>query len=99
MSGITASAALVIQAAVPAFADPPTAAQATEVLSLRLPNARAVDLDQNGSWLGRSFHIQKKSGFAYTHHFAMSDRPIVFRVQGPVMREQKALGLTFKIRF
>jgi hypothetical protein len=99
MSGVSASVALIIQAAVPAFADPPTAEQPSEALSLDLPRARGASLHQVGSWFGRNFHIQKKSGFAYTRHFAMSERPIVFRIQGPVMRKQKALGLTFKIRF
>jgi hypothetical protein len=96
VSRVTTSAALVSQAAVPAFADPPTASQhqPPETLS-RL----AGILDRPGSWFGPSFHIQKKAGFAYTHHFALSDRPLIFRIQGPVMRKQKALGLTFKIRF
>ncbi len=99
MSGITASAALVIQAAVPAFADPPTAEQATKGLSPKILYPRVNDLDEDGSWFRSNFHIQKKSGFAYTRHFTMSERPFVFRIQGPVMRKQKALGLAFKIRF
>ena len=99
MSAITASAALVLQAAVPAFADPPAASPSTAYRELGLLRSRVVDRGGDGSWFGRNFHIQKKSGFAYTRHFALSDRPFVFKIQGPVMRKQKALGLTFKIRF
>jgi len=96
MSAITASAALVTQGAVSAFAEPPTAEQPAGSLPREILQPRAPLLENNGSWLRSSFHLQKKSGFAYTQYLAMSDRPMVFRVQGPVMREQKALGLTFK---
>ena len=99
MSGITASAALVIQTAFPAFADPPSAEQATQGRLPEILRPRVNHLDEDGSWFNSSFHIQKKSGFAYTHRLAASDRPFVFRIQGPVMRKQKALGITFKIRF
>ena len=99
MSGLTASAVLVIQAAFPAFADPPTAEQATQGLLPEILRPRVNHLDEDGSWFNSSFHLQKKSGFAYTHRFATSDRPFVFRIQGPVMRKQKAVGLTFKFCF
>jgi hypothetical protein len=29
----------------------------------------------------------------------VAERPFVFRIQGPVLRKQKAVGLAFKIRF
>ena len=99
MSGITACTALLVQAAAPAFGDPPTAEEAMES---RLPKAlrpRVDHLDEIGNRFRSSFHIQKKSGFAYTHRFARPDRPLVFRIQGPVMRKQKAVGLTFKFCF
>jgi hypothetical protein len=96
---IAASAALVFQAAVPAFAEPATAERATGVLPREILHPHDDDFDRNGSWLRPKFHLQKKSGVAFTHRFAMSNRPFVFRIQGPVMRKQKALGITFKIRF
>lgn len=99
MSGIAASAALLIQSAGSAFADPPMVEPAAEGLAPELLRPRIDDPNEDGSRFGSSFHIQKKSGFAYTHHFGMSDRPIIFRIQGPVMRKQKAVGLTFKICF
>jgi len=98
MIGISAFAALTIQAA-PAFADPPAAQQKREGLSPEVLFAPVDDLDRDGRWLSANFHLQKKSGFAYTHRTALSDRPFIFRIQGPVMRKQKALGLTFKIHF
>jgi hypothetical protein len=99
MSGIAASTALLIHAAAPAFADPPTAEQATEGRLPEVLRPRVDHLDRDGRWFRSDFHIQKKSGFAYTHRFATSDRPLVFRIQGPVMRKQKAVGLTFKFCF
>jgi hypothetical protein len=99
MSGITASVALVIHAAVPAFADPPTAERAADGRLPEVLRPSSDDLDGNGRWLGSRFHIQKKSGFAYTHRFAGPDKPFVFRIQGPVMRKQEAVGLVFKFCF
>lgn len=99
MSRITASAALLIHAAGSAFADPPAAGPASEGPSPEIRRPRVTDLDEGGSRFRPSFHIQKKSGFAYTQRFGSSDRAFVFRVQGPVMQKQKALGLTFKICF
>ena len=46
-----------------------------------------------------NIRLHKKSGFAYTRRLRMADRLFVFRVQGPVLRKQEALGLKFKIRF
>jgi hypothetical protein len=99
MSGVTASVALVIQSAAPALADPPTPIQATDGRLPEILRPRVDDLDQNSRWLRSNFHIQKKSGFAYTHRFARPDKPFIFRVQGPVMRKQEAVGLTFKFCF
>ena len=99
MSGITASTALLIHAAAPAFADPPTAEQASKGRLPEILRPRVDHLDEDGNRFSSDFHIQKKSGFAYTHRFTTSDTPLVFRIQGPVMRKQKALGLTFKFCF
>ena len=50
-------------------------------------------------WLPPNFHLHKKSGFAFTHRTEFADKPMLLRLQGPVLRKQKALGLTFQIRF
>jgi len=55
-------------------------------------------LDEIG-WFGPNFHLHKKSGFAYTRHVSLAERPFVFRIQGPVLKNQEAVGLAFKIRF
>ena len=51
------------------------------------------------SWLPQNLHLHKKSGFAFTHRTEFADKPMLLRLQGPVLRKQKALGLTFQIRF
>ncbi len=49
------------------------------------------------SWL-RKLHIKKKRGFEYTHVTSFNGRPLLFNIQGPVMRK-KRLGLTLELRF
>ena len=99
LGGITAGAAAMIQATVPAFADPPTTEQAARYRTREILHPRVGNPGEGDGWLRRSFHLQKKAGFAYTHQFETSDKPLILRIQGPVMKKQKALGLTFKIRF
>lgn len=60
--------------------------------SLKEPSAETDRFSSN-------FRLHKKSGFAFTRRLRMADRLFVFRVQGPVLRKQEALGLKFKIRF
>jgi len=98
-TGVTAGAALLLQSALPAFADPPSEPQPSEAKPAAILVPALEPLDGRNSWLRRNFHIQKSAGFGYTQHFHMSDKDIVFKVQGPVLRKQKALGLTFKIDF
>ena len=95
LAAVAAKAAILVQAAVPALADPPPATPASHRSAPQILYPRAANA--GGSWLGSGFHIQKKAGFAYTHRFDTSDTPLVFRIQGPVLRQQKALGLTFKL--
>jgi len=58
-----------------------------------------AELRQEGGWFSPDIHLHRKAGFSYTHHLKLGKRPLVFRIKGPVMRKQKALGLAFKIRF
>jgi len=98
-TGVTAGAALLLQSALPAFAEPPSEAQPYEEPATVILVPAAEPLGGRSSWLRQNFHIQKSAGFGYTQHFRVSDKDFVFKVQGPVLRKQKALGLTFKVRF
>lgn len=51
------------------------------------------------NWFSPNFQLHRKSGFSYTRHLKVAEKPFIFRIQGPVLRKQEALGLTFKIRF
>jgi hypothetical protein len=96
--GITAGTALLTQAPAPAAAEPPADSPLRAELAPQVLYPSSDDLNEHRSWLSPNFHLHK-SGVGYTQHFRVSDRPFVFKVQGPVMRKQKALGLTFAIRF
>jgi hypothetical protein len=98
-SGVTAGAALLLQSALPAFAEPPGEPPPSQRAPAEILVPAIEPLEAHNGWLGRSFHLQKSAGFGYTQHFHVSDHDFVFKVQGPVLRKQKALGLTFKIRF
>jgi len=63
-----------------------------------LLSADAAPREQHG-WLSPNFHLHKKSGFAYTRQLKVGEHPFVFRVQGPVLRKQEAIGIAFGIRF
>ena len=54
---------------------------------------------EESSWSSPNFRLHKKSGFAYTHHLTMANKPFVFHVQGPVLGKQEAVGLAIKIHF
>ena len=54
---------------------------------------------EESRWFSRNFHLHEKSGFAYTRHLTMANKPFVFRIQGPVLKRQEAVGLAIKIRF
>jgi hypothetical protein len=64
-----------------------------------VPTASEEEPRDEVGWFGPNFHLHKKSGFAYTRHMKVAERPFVFRIQGPVLRHQEAVGLAFKIRF
>jgi hypothetical protein len=83
-----------------AFAQGTTAEDAIRTdLHWEIPIASAEEPREQTDWSGPNFHLHKKSGFAYTRHMRVAERPFVFRIQGPVLRKQKAVGLAFKIRF
>jgi len=83
-----------------AFADDANAKHAIRIdLLQETPSASADQPSKEIDWLGPNFRLHKKSGFAYTRHLKVSERPFVFDIQGPVLRKQEALGLAFKIRF
>lgn len=98
-TGVTAGAALLLQSALPAFADPPSEPPPGEAKAAVILVPAIEPLEGRSGWLRRNFHLQKSAGFGYTQHFRVSDKDVVFKVQGPVLRKQKALGLTFKIKF
>ena len=50
------------------------------------------------TWFTNNIHIKKKRGFEYTHVTSFNGRPLLFNIQGPVMRK-KRLGLTLELRF
>lgn len=94
-----AAAALVLGATGAALADEPEEKQdAVELKSEVLLSSEGLP-DSDRPWLPSSFHLHKKSGFAFTHRAVVDHKPVVFRIQGPVLRKQKAVGLTFKIQF
>jgi len=96
----TAAAAFTLQTAAPAPADEPTAKiTLADDLSLEIPDAPQDEVEEKWRWLSPNVRLHKKSGLAYTRHLKLADRNLVFGVQGPVLRKQEALGLTFKIRF
>jgi len=95
-------------AAVVFLATPPSSALAQDTtvegairtdLHQEIPIASAEEPFEETGWLGPNFHLHKKSGFAYTRHMSVNERPFVFRIQGPVLRNQEAVGLAFRIRF
>lgn len=57
------------------------------------------ELEKKGSWLSPNFHLHEKAGLGYAKKLKWGDRPLEFRVRGPIMRKQKALGLRFKVNF
>jgi hypothetical protein len=73
----------------------------SEVRELKSEVLLSIDGLENSErpWIPSNFHLHGKSGFAFTHRAEFADRPLIFRLQGPVLRRQKALGLTFKVRF
>jgi hypothetical protein len=97
------SAAVVLFLVTPtgsAFAEDTTVEDALRTkLHGEVPIASVEEPRDEAGWFGPNFHIQKKSGFAYTRHMKVAERPFVFRIQGPVLRRQKAVGLAFRIRF
>ena len=82
------------------FAQDETAEDRTSiVLYQELPTESPEEPVDEPIWFGPNFHLHKKSGFAYTRQVKLAERPFVFRIQGPVLRRQEAVGLAFKIRF
>jgi hypothetical protein len=61
--------------------------------------ASAEEPREESRWFSRNFHLHEKSGFAYTRRLTMANKPFVFRVQGPVLGKQEAVGLAIKITF
>ncbi|MFQ5416767.1 MAG: hypothetical protein ACE5FL_06925 [Myxococcota bacterium] len=95
-----AAIALLLAVTVPASAEAPDAKTAvkTDLTPVSLLT-REGEIDTADHRFSSNFHFHEKSGLAYTRHLKVSDKPIVFGLQGPVLRDQKALGLRFKIRF
>ena len=58
-----------------------------------------AELRKKNSWLSPNFHFNEKAGFGYAKELKWGDRSLVFRVRGPIMRKQKALGLRFRLKF
>lgn len=85
------------------FAQDETAEDRTPIVLYQdlqeLPTESPKEPIDEPSWFGPNFHLHKKSGFAYTREVKLAERPFVFRIQGPVLRRQEAVGLAFKIRF
>ena len=59
----------------------------------------AEEPPEESRWFSPKFRLHKKSGLAYTRHWTVANKPFVFRVQGPVLGKQEAVGLAIKIRF
>jgi len=96
----TAAAAFALHTATPALADEPTAKiTLADDLTLEAPDAPSDEGEEKWRWLSSNVHLHKKNGLAYTRRLKLADRNLVFGIQGPVLRKQEALGLTFKIRF
>lgn len=96
----TAAVALSFHTATPALADEPAAkVTLADDLALEAPDPPSDEAEEKWRWFSPNVHLHKKSGFAYTRQLKLADRNLVFGVQGPVLRKQEALGLTFKIRF
>jgi hypothetical protein len=53
----------------------------------------------SNGWLGSNIHLHSKAGLAFTRQLKLGEQPIVFGLKGPVLKKQKALGLTLLIRF
>ncbi len=83
-----------------AFAQGTTAEDAIRTgLHREIPIASAEEPREQTDWSGPNFHLHEKSGFSYTRPMRVAERRFVFRIQGPVLSNQEAVGLAFKIRF
>ena len=50
-------------------------------------------------WLGENLHFKKGVGLEYRSDWKLGDRELEVGLQGPVVRKNKRLGLTFEVRF
>ena len=97
---ITAVAALLATPTAAAFAQDPEPENQPRIIRQREILISSTDEPRGkGSWLTENVRLHAKSGFAYKQKLKTGDKPVVVRIRGPVMRKQKALGLTFKIDF
>jgi hypothetical protein len=98
--GITAAVALLGTPTAAAFAQDTDAESQPRIIRQREILISSTDEPRaKGGWLAENVRLNAKYGFAYKQKLKMGDRPVVVRIRGPVMRKQKALGLTFKIDF
>jgi len=75
----------------------PTLRRSVEILA-QLDRPEVETPRPGRSWFVSNIHIKKKRGLEYTQVMSVNGHPMLFSVQGPVMRK-KRLGLTLELRF